>query len=390
MLIKRTALLMIIVILMSLSTAVLAAEPGGGIIEGQIVNGTEGDSSVTDQDLTLKTYLDNAEVNAATTKTDTEGRFAFSDLSTEPGYYYQIELTFQQAEYYSEWLSFEEGEISKFTEVIVYDSTTSDEAIKVATAHTIIHVEQGTLHIEEYFLFINETDRTYIGSKEVSTDGTKETLRFFLPEEATEMQPGYGLMDCCIYDSEGGFIDTMPVLPGNKEVLYSYRVDYKSGAYTFSRNVNYPTAGYALLIDGEGIGVDSNQLVAEEPMDIEGMRFNYFSGSDITSGEVIVAHLSGLPETNNPGSIIWIALVLAVLLGGFGFIYLLRKKRLQPVSPEDSLDQRRQRLLIELAQMDDDFGGGKIPEEAYRKLRAVRKAELVELMQRSKEEGGNR
>ena len=390
MLIKRTALLMIIVFLMSLSTAVLAAEPGSGIIEGDIVNRTEGGSSVADQDIALKTYSNGAEMGSAATKTDAKGRFVFDSLSTESGYSYQVTLTYQEAEYYSEQLYFDEGETTKSVEVIVYDATASDEAIKLTMAHTIIHVEQGTLHVEEYFLFVNETDRTYIGSKEVNVDGTKETLRFFLPEEATELQPGYGLMDCCIYDSESGFIDTMPVLPGNKEVLYSYRVDYKSGAYTFSRNVNYPTAGYALLIDGEGIGVDSNQLVAEEPMDIEGMRFNYFSGSDITSGEVIVAHLSGLPEANNPGGIIWIALVLAVLLGGFGFIYLMRKKRLQPASTEDSLDQRRQKLLVELAQLDDNFGDGKIPETTYRNLRAARKAELVELMQRSKKEGGNR
>lgn len=390
MLIKRTALLVIIVILMSLSAPVLAAEPDSGIIEGHIINRTEGGSSVADQEITLKIYLNEAEVDLTATKTDASGQFVFDSLSTELGYNYLVTLTYQEAEYYGEQLYFDEGETTKSVEVTVYDATTSDDAIKLAMAHTIIHVEQGTLHIEEYFLFINETDRTYIGSKEVSADGTKETLRFFLPEEATELQPGYGLMDCCIYDSEGGFIDTMPVLPGNKEVLYSYRVDYKSGAYTFSRNVNYPTAGYALLIDGEGIGVDSNQLTAEEPMDIEGMRFNYFSGSDITSGEVIVAHLSGLPEANNPGAIIWIALVLAVLLGGFGFIYLMRKKRLQPASTEDSLDQRRQKLLVELAQLDDNFGDGKIPEEAYRNLRAVRKAELIELMQRSKKEGGNR
>lgn len=389
MLIKRTALLMIIVIL-SLSAFVLAAEPDSGIIEGHIINRTEGGSSVADQEITLKTYLNEAEVDLTATKTDASGQFVFDSLSTESGYSYLVTLTYQEAEYYGEQLYFDEGETTKSVEVTVYDATTSDEAIKLVLAHTIIHVEQGTLHVEEYFLFINETDRTYIGSKEVNADGTKETLRFFLPEEATELQPGYGLMDCCIYDSEGGFIDTMPVLPGNKEVLYSYRVDYKSGAYTFSRNVNYPMAGYALLIDGEGIGVDSNQLVAEEPMDIEGMRFNYFSGSDITSSEVIVAHLSGLPEANNPGTIIWIALVIAVLLGGFGFIYLMRKKRLQPVSPADGLDQRRQRLLVELAQLDDDFGDGKIPEEDYRKLRAVRKAQLIELMQRSKEEGGNR
>jgi len=390
MLIKRITLAVMIFAL-SLSAPALAAEAGSGIIEGQVVNGTAGGGSVTDQEITLKTYLNGTEVDSTTTKTDAEGRFVFDGLSTEPGYSYEVSLFFQEAEYYGEWLSFDEGETTKSVQVTVYDSTTSDEAIKVAMSHMIIYVGQGTLLVKEYFLFTNESSLTYIGSKEVTAEGNnRETLRFSLPKEATELQITLGLMECCIYGSEEGFTDSMPVLPGTREVAYSYKVNYNSGTYTFSQDVNYPTTRYDFLFQGEGIEVTGDQLAAGEPMDIDGTRFNHLSGSDFAPGDIVVAQLSGLPETSNQGTVIWVALVLVVLTCGFSLGYLLKKKRLQPVSPEDSLDQRRQRLLIELAQLDDDFGGGKIPEEAYRKLRAVRKAQLIELMQRSKEEGGNR
>lgn len=78
--------------------------------------------------------------------------------------------------------------------------------------------------------------------------------------------------------------------------------------------------------------------------------------------------------------------MLIVLVSGFGFSYLLRRKRFQPVGPEDSLDQRRQRLLVEIVQLDDDFEDGKISEEVYRRMRSERKVQLVELIQRSEEE----
>ena len=81
---------------------------------------------------------------------------------------------------------------------------------------------------------------------------------------------------------------------------------------------------------------------------------------------------------------------LGVLAGGFGFSYLLRKRRLEQVTPEDSLLQGRHKLLVDLARLDDDFESGEITEEVYRRLRAERKAQLVELMQRSKEESDNR
>jgi len=384
-LIKRIALLLMIFIL-SLSAPALAAEPGSGIIDGQLVNGTEGGSSLADQEVTLKTYLDNTEVDSTTAQTDAEGKFVFDGLSTEPGYSYQVTLTFQEADYYSEWLNFDEGETTKSTEVIVYDSTTSDEAIKVATAHTVIYVEQGSLWVEEYFLFVNEADRTYIGSKEITAEGTKETLRFSLPKGATELQPGIGLMECCIYNSEEGFVDSMSILPGGKEVAYSYKVDYSSGAYTFSRRVNYPTANFDLLVQGEGIKVASDQLTIEEPLSIEGILFNHLSGKELAPGSTLVVHLSGLPQTNNQGAVKWVVLTLIVLGAGFGFVYLMRKGRVQPVSP----DQIRQRLLVEIAQLDDDFEAGKIPEAVYRRLRAETKAQLLKLMQRSKEERGSR
>ncbi len=388
MLIKPIALLGMIFIL-SLSAPALAAEPGGGMIEGLVVNGTESGSSIANQDIALKTYLNDAEVGSSTAKTDAEGRFVFNGLSTESGYSYEVVLTFQEAEYNSEWLNFAEEETTKSVEVTVYDSTTSDGAIKVAMSHTIIYVGQDSLQVKEYFLFVNEADRTYVGSKEVAGE-KRETLRFSLPKEATELQYTLGLMECCIIGSEGGFVDTMSVLPGGREVAYSYKVNHSSGTYTFSRNLNYSMTRYDFLFQSGSVEVTGDRLAAQEPMDIEGTQFNHLSGRDLAPGDILVVQLSGLPETNNQKAIIWAAVALVVLVVGSSFVYLLRKRRLRPVSREYSPNQMRQRLLVELAELDDNFEGGKIPEEVYRRLRAARKAQLVELMQRLKEESGNR
>ncbi len=386
--IRRTVLLVMVSILI-LSGAALAAEPGSGTIEGLIVNGTPGSNGVADQDITLTTYLNDAEAGTNTAKTDAGGQFVFDGLSAEPGYSYQVKLTFQEAEYYSEWITFDDGKTRKSAEVAVYDSTTSDEAIRVAMTHSIIYVEPGSLRVAEYYVVVNEADRTYIGSKEVA-EGTRETLRFSTPDEVTELQTGSGLMQCCIYPSEDGFVDTMPVLPGVKEVAYSYRIGHGSGTYTFSRNVNYPTAGYNLLVQGEGVKVTSNRLTENEPMDIEGTWFNHLYSEGLAPGETVVAQLSGLPQTNSQGAILWVFLALVVLGGSFGFTYLKRKGKLQIASPEDSPEQRRRRLLIELAQLDDDFEAGKVQEEVYRRLRAARKALLVELVQGAKGGSGDR
>jgi hypothetical protein len=149
--------------------------------------------------------------------------------------------------------------------------------------------------------------------------------------------------------------------------------------------MNFPTVNYDLLVEGEGSKVISDRLAIEEPLDIEGTLFKHLSGTDLGRGDIIVAQLSGLPDIDNQGSLKWAALALVVLIFGFSSAYLLRKRRLQPVKTKVNLDQRKQGLLAELAQLDDDFEGGKIREDVYRGLRTEKKSQLTALMQRSRE-----
>ena len=383
-LIKRIVLLAII-FAMGLPGPVLAAEDGAGMIESQVINGTNDGISVSGQEITLKIDLSSAGVDSITAKTGIEGHFVLTGLSTEPGYSYRVALTFQQVDYASDWLSFTDGETGKFTDVIVCDSTTNDEPIKVMMSHTVIYVEPGSLSVTDYFLFVNDSDRTYIGLKKI-TGGVKEIMRFSLPEGITELRYHLGLMECCIYDSEDGFVEIMPLLPGGKEVAYSYRLNYDSGTYTFSRSVNYPTVSYNFLVQGETIKVASVQLTAEEPLVVENTLFTHLSGTDIASGDTIVVRLSGLPKTSNQGILVLIALSLIVLI--FSFTYLQRKRKLQPVRAKVSADKSK--FLAELAQLDDDFEDGKIKEDVYHRLRDKKKSQLVALIQRSEVRSGKR
>ncbi len=388
--IKRIALLVIILVL-SLATPVWAAEAGSGIIEGRLVNGTAGGSSVADQTITLKAYLNDTEKSSATTKTDTEGRFTFAGLvTTDTNYSYDVTVTFQEADYTSERLSFKAGELSKSTELIVYDSTTSDQAVKVTAAHTIIYVGQGSLEVIEVFSFSNESDRTYIGSGEITATGKRRTLRLPLAATAkmTELQYGGELMSCCVVPDKESFWDTMPVLPGSKQVVYSYQVSYSGGEYTYSRGAYSPTASYNFLVQGESVAVASDQLVTQGPVELEGSQFQNLSGGGFAPDDVLVAQLSGLPKTSNQSAlIIWAALALVVLMGGFGFVYRLKQRQVQPVRQETSARPTKPKLLVELAQLDDSFEAGRISEGAYRKRRAAVKVQMAELMRRSKQKG---
>ena len=149
--------------------------------------------------------------------------------------------------------------------------------------------------------------------------------------------------------------------------------------------INYPTDRFDFLVQGEDIEITSDQLVIDEPMDISGTLFNHLSGQGLAAGETLMMRLSGLPHTNTLVGILWVLLVLILIVVGFVFVYLIKRKRPQPVIADGVLSQQ-QRLLAELAQLDDNFEEGGILEDTYRRLRDEKKAELIEIMRRQKEE----
>ena len=379
--IKRIALLAVMIV-MSLSTPSLAAGEGTGTIQGSAVNGTAGGSSVANLNVDLITYINDNDLGTVTTRTDAEGHFTFEGMSAEPSYSYQVKIVYQQAEYYSEMVIFEAGETTRATEIFVYDATTNDEAISLMMSHMIIYTGEDSLLVKEYYIFVNNSDRTYIGTE---AEGGMETLRFTMPDKATGLQPTLGLMDCCIQSITNGFIDTMPIMPEGKEVGYSYNIGIESGKCELSRIVNYAMPRFDLLIQSADIKVASDQLNNDEPLDIQGTKFNHLSAENLAQGDMLVIRLSSLPKTGSQAAIPWVATAFGVLALGFGFAHLRKRRKVQPVMIEPGPDQMNQRLLLELAQLDDDFEKGKISEETYASQRTAKKGHLVELM---KNKGG--
>ncbi|MFC1988349.1 hypothetical protein ACFLVJ_00730 [Chloroflexota bacterium] len=377
--------LVVAIFILSLPVPVLAAEPNVGAIEGQIVNGTADGSSVADQDITLKIYLNGDETEPASSVTDAEGQFTFNSLSIESEYSYEVSLFYQEAEYLTSTFSFSENQTTRAVNITVYDSTADNSDITVAMAHTIINATEDGIDVTEYYSFVNNSDLTYIGSEVINDDGAKKTLSFSLPVGITSFQPTMGLMDCCIFSIENGFTDTMAVMPGMKDISFSYTIDTGSAEYTLPLKLNYPVFSYDLVVQGAE-AVNASQLTAEEPFLIENVQYSHYSGDNLPANKILTIGLGGLPVGTNQGNVIWIVAAVTLLGGGFSLVYLMKKRNIQMVSIEDSPEQVRQRLLFQLAQLDDDFESGKIGEEDYKRARAEGKIQLVELMQKVRDE----
>jgi hypothetical protein len=313
---RRLVAIILILLTAFLPVAALAQDTAGGVIDGQVINGTEGGGSVAEIEVTLITYIDDAVAESGTVMTDQEGRFRFDNVAVEHAYLVSAE--YMGVDYYYP-VTFEPGEATAYVEVWVCDATTSDEAIRVGLAHVIITLEGEGLLVTEVLWLVNDGDRTYVG--------TEGGLVFSLPggaagfEAPPEMMPDYQFLD----DNTVGYL--VPFPPGERQLIYSYRLaGPDSDEMIVPLEINYPTDDFELLVAGEGIEVATDELAPAEPLITDaGERFLHFWGDNLPRDTVIHLSFSQLP-TDSGMSLVFFWVVVVVVIAGI-ITYLAKRRR---------------------------------------------------------------
>ncbi len=396
---KRTILsicvLIVGLLLLGTLSHVLAADQAAGQITGKLTNKTTGGSNVAGVEIDLTTYVNGSVSGSASVKTIDDGSYAFANLGIESLNSYQVTFKYQDVDYDGGTVSFAPGETNKTVNFDVYDSTTNGDVLLASAAHTVIYKGQGNLEVSQYFQITNQSDKAYIGSGEIKSTGTRKTVSFLMAQGGTGLQLGSGLIQTSILPQSGGFIDTMPFFPGVTEISYYYVVPYSTDTFLFSLPVTLPIAQFNLLIPDQSVKVSSSKLVMQTPLSMNGTVYTLLSGANFETGNVITANLSGLSKTGNQWLLIGIILAIAVVGIIFAVIYLKRRNRRQEepdidlMPAQDRTLQKHQQLLLELAQLDDDYEEGKIPEGIYKQKRDAKKAQLIELMKDAGEKSKN-
>lgn len=360
-----------------------SAQEASGVVQGHVVNKTPGGGNISQLDVTLYTYQGTGYLGNTTATTDDQGRFEFTGLDTGADYTYQLGLVYQKAEYYFEPFNFDEGTAIKTTTLEIYDSTSSDQSIRISRAHMIVKVAPDSLEVTEYYLVVNEGNKTYVGSGEVSP-GIRETLKFSLPAQAVNREYAGSLNLYYLFEREDGFSDTAIFPPGSKEILFSYKLNYTLDSYNLPLKLSYPVDSFDLMVQGDHeIAVSCNQLTASELPSMGGTQITYYTGKNLERDIALDIQLSGLlVESKSPP---WAAIIPSVLafglLAGFAIWRVNRSRQSAPLESDVNVDDE-EKLLHEIARLDDRFEKGDISEDDYLRLRREKKARLVALRQR--------
>lgn len=352
----------------------IAQPQATGVIRGKVLNGTMDGTGVADVELTLHQHGDGQEKQGGSTKTDKGGAFSFPGLSSEKEKAYYVRATYKGVEYYSPTVSFGDKR-ELLLNLTVYETTDEDTNISVKMHHVFIGLEGGVLLIQEIMVLENNGDRVYVGYREVES-GKREVLRISLPKRATALETLKGLMGCCIEKTEDGFIDTMDIKPGRKEIRFSYKVDYGSSRYELSKRLYAKTESIDFLIPDQGIKAKSDMLEFKGSVGNPGQRFLHLSGKDLAKGSRIALELRGLPWGKGFFKLAIVGLVVVIMGAGLAYPFMRKWTRKEESgepgiikSERVTLVDQKEELVRDIAHLDDLFESGEIDAEEYRPKR---------------------
>lgn len=383
----------------------VAAQGNTGTLKGRILNQTTGAAVPANQSVTLQIYDNRQFTQQLTAQADAAGAYQFTGLSTSDTLSYTVATVYNGIPYESDPVGFTAGVITLEADLAIYETSESDAALSTSRLHAFIDfVDDRTLQVTELYILNNDSDRVFIGTPVHLTSTARATLRFTLPAGATNLRLREGIVGEDVIATATGFVTTLPIYPGLNQFLFAYDLPFTRPNFKFERVLDYSPVSTSILIADQGQRVSSPNLETRPKVPAQMGNYYHLAGTNLERGTALVIEMTGIPDrlvptvediatpeqtTPDTRTLGVILLAASLVLGALALGMALRQRAaiapairetstLRPATPAVTAD-RRQRLIDELATLDDDFEAGRIPEADYRRLRQEKKAQLLAL-----------
>jgi hypothetical protein len=354
-------------------------------IEGQLVNKTAGSSSsVAGQTIIMQVYRGTTNIDTKIAESDENGKFSFEGLDNSTDLIYVVQTLFKNV-HYADQTSFGAGESLKTFSISVYETTEQGDSISVDMSHFILSLTANILSVKENYVFVNNSDLTFIGPLVPGSSGQRQTLKFTTPPDAKDVTVTIPITETPTIQQDGTFTDSSPVPPEGVFISYNYKLDVTQDSKTLTWNFSYDTARFDLLLDNPDIKVTSGKLTAQASLVISGKTYQDYSAVGLQKGDVITAQLTGLMAGKSGFNFAWLLLIMVPIVG-VAAVVLLRRNQARPVpvnappvAEGTEYNREKIKLLQEIAALDDAYENGDIEEDEYDALRKEKKQQLLNL-----------
>lgn len=388
------------ILLVVLAAAPLSGLAAAGRITGRVVNGTNGRPAAR-QKVALLTPGARQVQQLATTRTDANGRFTFTSTEIKSNSFYLVQATHQGVDYHAPVRL--KATATAEANVKIYDSVAKVPPLRITSARFLVHAKGNKIQVEELFALRNTSNPP------VAYTDAQGTFRFDLaqgvgqPSVAVAGEMNVPLpQDAQPGSAPGQYFIRYPLKPGLTVVMVAYAADYSSGGFILADSVPYPIDRVEMDVVPATLQVKSPIFTdAGREADTGGEKFTAenlkpsttleasFQGTAVGAGESEGGQEQTIKEEPNPMTRLgWplLGCFLLVLLWAMGVRVSKewsRRGASASGAAQKELASKLDKLLDSVANLDELFEAGKLPEKKYWRERLDLKAKLVVLLKKS-------
>jgi mono/diheme cytochrome c family protein len=373
------------------ATPLAEASLAMGGISGSVVNASGGEVP-GGLEVTLRGFDEMRPVITQTTTLQPDGTYIFQSVDMPAGRAFLVTVDYQGTVYGSD-IAIAQADLPLMDlPVTIYETTSDTSILSADRLHLFLEfLDENTLRVIQLYILSNPTNKTL-----VATEEGQPTVRFSLPDGATNLEIQDGVLGERFIQTEDGFGDTVPIRPGagSYELLYAFEMPYDR-KLDLIQPMPVPVNAVVVLVPEDGIKVKGETLVDEGTRDVQGAQYRLFNGGSIPAGSNLSLSISGRPSTSTPSVVAGSSTNLLIGLGIFGLtlilagVFLYRRSRAVDVEVENESEddhpqadsgESAETLMDAIIALDDLYQEGKLPESAYLERRAKLKERLSALM----------
>jgi hypothetical protein len=354
-------------------------------IRGSVVNGTADARVPPNLPVRLIAQSGDSLLDQRDATTDAQGQFAFTGVTVQPNAAYFLGVEYQGVTY---TVRVEPQQPDASWRLMVYETTSDMAQVRIAENTLFIprtDEQRRNLLALEIVRVQNLGDRTFV--PDLSRPQDMGFLRFSLPPNAAGLDVQSTLSGGNIVPVDRGFAITTPLPPGNYDILFNYLAPYSGSTLRYERTFPFGAASFEMLV-GEAAGkVSAAGLRESDPVVIEQKRYLRLTGANLPAGARVEMTFSDLPRPSLARRIIspfqggtvakvGIPVLAALVLAGVLTLAILRRRQrasrgAPELVPEGVTEaQSRDELVRAVAELDDRYASGGIPQDAYQSQRA--------------------
>ncbi|MCB0005655.1 MAG: c-type cytochrome [Anaerolineales bacterium] len=362
------------------------------VVSGQVTNGTTGDPAPGGLTATVSIFSNFAIQDEYTTTVSATGTYSLTLTDVMADWALISAVDYAGVNYTSGVTQASHTIPTVELPVNIYETTTDDTVLNIDQLHMVLAFVNDAIEVAELYSVSNNSLMVYVGQ-----DGEPEagTVILGLPAGATNISWERGLGGASsflpapeVVQQGAGWTDTVPVRPGrgSHTLLVRYQLPY-DGELNLAHPVTYGVSNVSVAMPDAGVTiVEDGQWSFQGNLTVSGQQIANYSGGTVPAGSSLRLTLEGEPRqvVNSAGNALLvrdhnteiivgsIALVLTLVGGGF-----LARQWQQPTRHTGDADADE--LLDAIADLDDAYAAGEIPDGRYRRQRERLKAALREL-----------